>query len=46
MIGDLNDRGKKSKECFLLGKKLVEEHHAVYLRGNHEEYFLQVFKFS
>ncbi|MDN6639265.1 MAG: metallophosphoesterase [Tetragenococcus sp.] len=41
LIGDLNDRGKKSKDCFLLGKKLVEKYDAVYLRGNHEEYFLQ-----
>ncbi len=41
LIGDLNDRGPKSKDCFLLGKKLVEEDNAIYLRGNHEEYFLQ-----
>ncbi|MDH6365483.1 serine/threonine protein phosphatase 1 [Enterococcus sp. PF1-24] len=41
LIGDLNDRGKQSKECLLLGKKLVEEMGAIYLRGNHEEYFLQ-----
>lgn len=41
LIGDLNDRGKQSKECFLLGKELVEKYDAVYLRGNHEEYFLQ-----
>ena len=41
LIGDLNDRGPKSKECFFLGKKLVEEYQAIYLRGNHEEYFLQ-----
>lgn len=41
LIGDLNDRGGKTKECFLLGKKLVEEQGAIYLRGNHEEYFLQ-----
>ncbi|MGL4694815.1 metallophosphoesterase [Enterococcus larvae] len=41
LIGDLNDRGKRTKECFLLGKKLVEERGAIYLRGNHEEYFLQ-----
>lgn len=41
LIGDLNDRGKRTKECFLLGKRLVEEHGAIYLRGNHEEYFLQ-----
>lgn len=41
LIGDLNDRGKKSKECFLWGKELVEKYDAIYLRGNHEEYFLQ-----
>ncbi|HLQ40775.1 MAG TPA: metallophosphoesterase [Tetragenococcus sp.] len=41
LIGDLNDRGQNSKECFLLGKKLVEEKNAIYLRGNHEEYLLQ-----
>lgn len=41
LIGDLNDRGPKTKECFLLGKQLVEEQQAIYLRGNHEEYFLQ-----
>ncbi|MFC3633967.1 metallophosphoesterase [Enterococcus rivorum] len=41
LIGDLNDRGSKTKDCFLLGKKLVEEQGAIYLRGNHEEYFLQ-----
>lgn len=41
LIGDLNDRGPKVKESFLLGKELVEKYDAVYLRGNHEEYFLQ-----
>lgn len=41
LIGDLNDRGKYSKDCFLLGKNLVEQFGAIYLRGNHEEYFLQ-----
>lgn len=41
LIGDLNDRGPQSKECILLGKQLVEETGAIYLRGNHEEYFLQ-----
>ena len=41
LIGDLNDRGSDSKACFLKGKELVEQHGAVYLRGNHEEYFLQ-----
>lgn len=41
LIGDLNDRGPKTKQCFLKGKELVETYDAVYLRGNHEEYFLQ-----
>lgn len=41
LLGDLNDRGPKTKECFLLGMKLAKENDAVYLRGNHEEYFLQ-----
>lgn len=44
LIGDLNDRGPKSKDCWLLGKQLVEEQQAIYLRGNHEEYFLQFLK--
>ncbi|MGM0239750.1 metallophosphoesterase family protein [Enterococcus sp. AZ103] len=41
LIGDLNDRGKKSKDCWLLGKKLVEEQNVIYLMGNHEAYFLE-----
>lgn len=41
LMGDLLDRGARSKESLLLGKKLVEDFDAVYLRGNHEEYFLQ-----
>lgn len=41
LIGDLNDRGPRSKDCFILGKHLVEQFGAIYLRGNHEEYFLQ-----
>lgn len=41
LIGDLNDRGPRSKDCLLLGQKLVEEFGAIYLRGNHEEYLLQ-----
>lgn len=41
LIGDLNDRGPKTKDCLLLGMKLVKETGAIYLRGNHEEYFLQ-----
>ena len=41
LIGDLNDRGPKSKDCWLLGMELVEKYQAVYLRGNHEQYFLE-----
>ncbi|MHC5267661.1 metallophosphoesterase [Enterococcus sp. LJL98] len=41
LIGDLNDRGPKSKDCFLRGKALVEKYGCIYLRGNHEEYFLR-----
>ncbi|MGX7172545.1 metallophosphoesterase [Enterococcus ratti] len=41
LLGDLNDRGPKTKECWLLGMRLVKETGAIYLRGNHEEYFLQ-----
>lgn len=44
LIGDLNDRGPKSKACFFLGMKLVEKYNCIYLRGNHEEYFLQFLK--
>lgn len=40
LIGDLNDRGPHTKECLLLGQQLVEREGAVYLCGNHEEYFL------
>lgn len=41
LIGDLLDRGARSKECLLLGKKLVEEKKAIYLKGNHEDIFLR-----
>ncbi|WP_157454776.1 metallophosphoesterase [Carnobacterium maltaromaticum] len=41
LIGDLGDRGENPKACFLLGKKLVEEHGAVYLKGNHEDLLLR-----
>ncbi|MGM9903690.1 serine/threonine protein phosphatase 1 [Enterococcus sp. 10A9_DIV0425] len=41
LIGDLNDRGPKTKQCFFQGMQLVQETGAIYLRGNHEEYFLQ-----
>lgn len=36
LIGDLGDRGENPKECFILGKALVEEKGAICLRGNHE----------
>lgn len=41
LIGDLNDRGPHSKACFLRGKELVDRYQAIYLRGNHEDYFLK-----
>lgn len=40
LLGDLNDRGKQTKTCFLKGKELVEKNGAIYLRGNHEQLFL------
>ncbi|MDR0846378.1 MAG: serine/threonine protein phosphatase [Lactobacillales bacterium] len=40
IMGDLCDRGPQSKECMMLAKKLVEEYGAIYLRGNHEQMFL------
>lgn len=40
LLGDLLDRGPNSKQCLLLGQKLVEEKQAIYLRGNHEQIFL------
>lgn len=41
LIGDLNDRGPRSKECLLLGMELVQKQGCIYLRGNHEQYLLQ-----
>lgn len=41
LIGDLNDRGPKSKDCWFLGMELVQKYQAIYLRGNHEQYFLE-----
>lgn len=46
LIGDLLDRGKNSKECLLLGCELVENKKAIYLRGNHEQLFLDFLKDS
>lgn len=40
LIGDLNDRGPKSKQCLLKGMELAKSG-AIYLRGNHEEYLLE-----
>lgn len=37
LIGDVMDRGKESKRCFLKAKALVEKDKAIYLRGNHED---------
>ena len=39
-LGDLGDRGPKSKECFLLVQDLVTSNRAVCLSGNHEDIFL------
>lgn len=44
LIGDLLDRGKKSKECLILGYRLVKDRQAIYLRGNHEQIFLDFLK--
>lgn len=44
LMGDLLDRGFKSKQCLLLGKELAEKYHAVYLMGNHEDLFLSFLK--
>lgn len=41
LIGDLGDRGENPKDCFLLGKRLVEEKQAIYLKGNHEDLLLR-----
>ena len=40
-VGDLADRGPKSKDSFLLAKALVEEYQGIYVLGNHEELFLR-----
>lgn len=40
LLGDLNDRGHDVKSCLYKGKQLVEEEGAVYLKGNHEDLFL------
>ena len=44
LIGDLIDRGSRSKECLLLAKDLVENNQAVCLKGNHEDIFLRFLK--
>lgn len=36
-LGDLADRGPKSKQCFLKVKELVETEQAICLSGNHED---------
>ncbi|MBF0779501.1 MULTISPECIES: metallophosphoesterase family protein [unclassified Granulicatella] len=40
-LGDLADRGPKSKQCFLLVKQLVENEQAICLSGNHEDILLK-----
>lgn len=40
-LGDLADRGPKSKQCWLKVRELVENHQAICLMGNHEDIFLQ-----
>lgn len=44
LMGDLADRGPRSKECLQLGKRLVEEEDAIYLKGNHEDILLNFLK--
>lgn len=41
LLGDLADRGPKSKKCWLKAKELVEQKSAVCLMGNHEDIFLR-----
>ena len=40
-LGDLADRGPKSKECFELVRQLVSKEHAVCVTGNHENMILR-----
>lgn len=41
LLGDLGDRGENAKETFLLGKTLVEEKGAIWVKGNHEDIILR-----
>lgn len=45
LIGDLNDRGKRSREALYQGMDLVKKFGAVYLKGNHEDMLLQFLQF-
>src|SRR5699024_8504483 len=40
LLGDYMDRGPNSKEVIYAVKDLVENHGAIALRGNHDEFFL------
>src|SRR5699024_4416502 len=40
LIGDYMDRGPNSKEVMYAVKDLVENHGAIALRGNHDQFFL------
>jgi Calcineurin-like phosphoesterase. len=46
VIGDIMDRGPRSKDCFLFLQKLRETYpdQIFYLRGNHEQMFLDFLK--
>lgn len=41
LVGDYMDRGPKSKEVIYKVKDLVENHGAVAMRGNHDQFFLE-----
>lgn len=40
VCGDLFDRGNQSIECFELMKMLINQNRAIYVKGNHEDLFL------
>lgn len=39
-IGDIIDRGERSYDCLMYVLALVEQENAIYLKGNHEELFV------
>ena len=39
LLGDYMDRGKNSREVIYYVKELVEVHHAIALKGNHDKMF-------